>query len=244
MTITTTPTRKFDLLRTFHTAIGSNGRNYRAELDPENGPEIELAAQEMAAEGGDLLDLVPADHVADLRSPAQAELMTKLIRQITELDGEAGSKAAEYTAGMTERGLWTPGREGNASAWITRMINKERELSAAARALNPTTTPAAEVPNGRYAVEEDGTLKFFHVRNGKAGTRWAGWVFVDIQASDETYPLKDRTRKARVLALIAQDPETAMNRYGQELGVCGDCGRTLTDETSRAIGRGPVCRSK
>lgn len=241
MAINTLPgeTRKFDLLRTFHT-----GRDYRAAMiDPENGPEIELAAQEMAAEGGDLLDLVPADHVADLRSPAQAELMDKLVRQITELDGEAGRKAAEYTAGMTERGLWTPGREGNASAWIGRMIDKERELARAARATAPATE-APEVPNGRYAVEEDGTLKFFHVRHGKAGTRWEGWVFVDIQASDETYALKDRSRKARILALIAQDPETAMNRYGQELGVCGDCGRTLTDETSRSIGRGPICRSK
>jgi hypothetical protein len=94
MTITTLPgeTRKFDLLRTFHT-----GRDYRAAIDPENGPEIELAAQEMAAEGGDLLDLVPADHVADLRSPAQAELMDKLVRQITELDGEAGRKAGRAT---------------------------------------------------------------------------------------------------------------------------------------------------
>lgn len=239
MTITTLPgeTRKFDLLRTFHT-----GRDYRDAIVDENGPEIELAAQEMNVDG-DLLDLVPADQVADLRSPAQAQLMDKLVRQITELDGEAGSKAAEYTAGMTERGLWTPGREGNASAWIGRMIEKERELARAARGAAPAT-PAAEVPNGRYAVEEDGTLKFFHVRNGKAGTRWEGWTFVDIQASDETYALKDRTRKDRILALIAQDPETAMNRYGQELGVCGDCGRTLTDETSRSIGRGPICRSK
>jgi hypothetical protein len=210
-------TRKFDLLRTFHT-----GRDYRAAAMID--PEIELAAREMAAEG-DLLDLVPVDRVVDLRSPAQVELMDRLVRQITELDGETGRKAAEYTAGMTERGLWTPGREGNASAWISRMIAKERELAQAARATAPAT-PAAEVPAGRYAVEEDGTLKFFHVRHGKTGTRWAGWVFVDIQAGDETYPLKDRSRKARILALIAQDVEGALCRYGQELGVCGDSVRS------------------
>jgi uncharacterized protein DUF6011 len=35
-----------------------------------------------------------------------------------------------------------------------------------------------------------------------------------------------------------------MVRYGQELGECGHCGRTLTDEASRAAGIGPVCASK
>jgi hypothetical protein len=204
----------------------------------DNAAEIELAEREMTE---DLLDLVPQDQVADLRSTAQTELMASLVHQITELDGEAGSQARTYTEGMTERGLWTPGFEGNASAWISRMIAKVKELKNATP-VQPTQAP--EVADGRYAVEEDGTLKFFHVRNGKADTRWARFVFMDIQASDDLYPLKDRARKASVLALISADPETAMNRYGQELGVCGDCGRTLTDETSRRIGRGPVCRSK
>jgi hypothetical protein len=189
----------------------------------------------------DLLDLVPQGHVADLRSPRQAELMEKLINDLAALDGEAASKAREYTDSMTERGLWTPGYEGNASAWITRMIAKLDQLRAAARKVNGAQT--SEVPDGRYAVTEDGTLKFFHVRNGREGTRWAGFVFVDIQASDDLYPLKDRARKARVLATIAADLETASRRYGQELGVCGRCGRTLTDEESGGYVIGPVCRS-
>jgi len=32
--------------------------------------------------------------------------------------------------------------------------------------------------------------------------------------------------------------------YGTELGECGVCGRTLTDEKSRAYGIGPVCRER
>lgn len=206
----------------------------------DNTAEIELAEREM---NEDLLDLVPQDRVADLRSRPQAELMENLIKDLAELDGEAASQARQYTDGMTERGLWTPGREGNASAWITRMIAKLDQLRAAA-ARKVTGTQTSEVPNGRYAVEEDGVLRFFYVRNGAESTRWAGFVFVDIQASDDLYPLKDRARKARVLALIAADLETASRRYGQELGVCGVCGRTLTDEDSRAYGIGPVCRNK
>ncbi len=46
-----------------------------------------------------------------------------------------------------------------------------------------------------------------------------------------------------ILTAIANDPD-ALARFGQELGKCGKCGRDLTDEESRAIGIGPVCREQ
>lgn len=101
------------------------------------------------------------------------------------------------------------------------------------------------VPNGRYAVTEaDGVLRFYKVNTPTEG-KWAGFTFVEIQASDELYPLKgDHARKTRVLALIAADVQAAMLRYGQEIGNCGHCGRTLTNPISRSIGIGPICRAK
>jgi hypothetical protein len=33
-------------------------------------------------------------------------------------------------------------------------------------------------------------------------------------------------------------------RYGMLIGKCGVCGRTLTDEESRANGIGPVCAER
>lgn len=36
----------------------------------------------------------------------------------------------------------------------------------------------------------------------------------------------------------------AQQSYGQHIGSCGKCGRTLTDEVSRSLGIGPDCRSK
>jgi len=224
-------------LQVFHSGIGTNGVNYREGIVTE-----EKALELEANQDGDLLDLVDDSEVRDLRTPGQVRFMDELVARITRLDAETGEAARAYTQGMTEHGKWTPGREGNASAWIDRMLGKERELKAAAPA--PTTGPAAEVPNGRYAVEEDGTLKFFHVRNGKAGTRWEGFTFLDIQASDETYAIRDRARKAAILATIAADLEGASRRYGQELGTCGRCGRTLTNDESRAYGIGPECRKK
>jgi len=192
------------------------------------------------AESTDLLDEIPVEApVADHRSPRQAELMDSLIAQITDLDAELGAAARTWTDKATAAGHWTPGREGTASAWISRMIAKVSELKAAAKAA-PTTEPVAQVEDGRYAVEEDGVLRFFKVKNG----RRPGFVFLDIQASDEWHKISNVARIRKVVALIAQDPKAAMIRYGHELGECGRCGRTLTDEASRAAGIGPVCIDK
>lgn len=97
-----------------------------------------------------------------------------------------------------------------------------------------------DVPAGRYAVDtEEGHLAFYRVDRPTEG-KWAGYTFVKVQASDELHRVRGQAAKA-VLAKIAVDPQAAMLRYGQEIGECGHCGRTLTDETSRARGIGPVC---
>jgi transcription antitermination factor NusG len=104
------------------------------------------------------------------------------------------------------------------------------------------TQPAehAKVADGRYAIEEDGTLKFFKLTNG----RKPGYVFLDIQASDEWHAIRNVTRIHAIVAEIAKDAHAAMIRYGRELGQCGHCGRMLTDESSRAAGIGPICAGK
>ena len=92
------------------------------------------------------------------------------------------------------------------------------------------------VKDGRYAIpKEDGTLMFYSVKKGKFIT------FVNVWASDARYPIKALPEKKRILEAIAADPD-AGPRFGREIGACYVCGRTLTDETSRALGIGPVCR--
>jgi hypothetical protein len=219
-------------LMAFHTAGGTRTGGAVAVAD-ENQAEIDLAASE------DLLDLVP-DAPADLRSTAQAEYMEALHTQLLELDAEIGRQAVDYTVSMTVRGRWTPGRQGNASDWISRMIARRDLLKATTKNPAPNTTSAVEVADGRYAVEEGGTLKFFRVKNG----RKAGFVFLDVQASDDWHAIRNVTRIREILALIAVDAKAAMVRYGRDLGECGHCGRTLTDAASRAAGIGPVCASR
>lgn len=102
-----------------------------------------------------------------------------------------------------------------------------------------------EVPAGRYAVRNDeGVVKFYKVDRPTEG-RWKGYTFVAAQASDDLHPIRGRQAREAVLASIVKaGVEASMALYGRELGKCGHCGRTLTDEESRAYGIGPVCRGK
>lgn len=102
---------------------------------------------------------------------------------------------------------------------------------------------AATVPNGLYALEREGAVKFYEVRTPTEG-KWAGYTFVDACASDDRWPIKNRDARQEVLSLIADDPEAASIRYGRTIGRCGRCNRTLTDEHSRAAGIGPECAKK
>lgn len=101
----------------------------------------------------------------------------------------------------------------------------------------------AVTPAGRYAVEVEGILRFYRVDKPTEG-RWAGYTFLNRQASDDFFPVRDRTEKVKVLGLIDADPRAAAIRYGLELGVCSLCGRVLTDPDSRAAGVGPICAAR
>lgn len=131
-------------------------------------------------------------------------------------------------------------------ATLTRKeISKTIDMLKGMPRIAAPTTPAEapEVPEGRYAIEVDGVVKFYKVDRPTEG-KWAGYVFVKVQASDDTFPIRNREAKAAILATIAKDPKEAMLRYGREIGACGHCGRTLTDEASRARGIGPICAGK
>jgi hypothetical protein len=96
---------------------------------------------------------------------------------------------------------------------------------------------------GHYAIPDaSGVLKFYEVARPEPPSRWAGWLFLSVCASDDRYPIKGQAERERIFHEISKDPLAALKRYGQEIGRCGHCGRTLTDATSRALGIGPVCR--
>jgi hypothetical protein len=140
---------------------------------------------------------------------------------------------------------------GRCSHWADGKRVQVRHTSiAAVRSCQTTlatvrTAPAAWSPvAGRYALTTDGVTKFYVVDLGKEGSRWAGRVFLSVQASDELHPVRNPGTRADILAAIGTDPAAALRLYGREIGRCGVCGRTLTDEASRAAGIGPICADK
>lgn len=101
----------------------------------------------------------------------------------------------------------------------------------------------AKVPDGRYAIELEGAIKFYRVRKVTSGP-WSGRTFVDQQASDETFPVRFAAQRAKILTAIAADVKAAAIRYGRELGQCSQCGRTLTNPESIQLGIGPICLAR
>jgi hypothetical protein len=107
-----------------------------------------------------------------------------------------------------------------------------------------TGAPTSNVPVGRYAVTgKDGQTVFLKVDRPTEGL-FRGRVFVRVQAGDELHRVSADVRNALLAKVETDGPEAASRRYGREIGSCGRCGKTLTDDASRAEGIGPICAAK
>jgi len=132
--------------------------------------------------------------------------------------------------------------------WFLKQPDKEPTQQDGAKGGNPELVSFCKengIRAGRYAVEnEEGVLRFYTVDMPTQGN-WAGWVFIKVWASDEKHPIKSWEARLAILKKIAAaGVRNAMERFGQEIGACGICGRTLTDPLSIKIGIGPVCRAR
>jgi len=104
-----------------------------------------------------------------------------------------------------------------------------------------------KIPKGHYAtVSASGRndFDFWRVDRPEQGA-YAGRTFVKRIVGGKPDLNVSRDMKFRALeAIMSEGIELTAKRYGVELGHCYRCNRTLTDETSRALGIGPECRSK
>lgn len=120
--------------------------------------------------------------------------------------------------------------------------NAEQGPSEAANgpSLRDLCEPLAD--KGYYALRTPGSADEIHYYRITRSKR--GYVKVQEQASDTLYPVDYRRALAVVKAIIETGEEAARHLYADTLERCYACGRTLTDETSRALRIGPDCRSK
>ncbi len=95
------------------------------------------------------------------------------------------------------------------------------------------------IPDGNYAVREDGVIKFYRVSTGKSG-----YKNVQVRASDDLHMLFGRAGIAVLHRIVEAGLAESAMLFATELGRCWRCGKSLTDEESRARGMGPDCASK
>lgn len=110
------------------------------------------------------------------------------------------------------------------------------------------------IPAGYYATPSrtgSNDVDFWKVDVPSKG-KWEGYSFVRrvlggaAQAGEEmrTEDLQNMQQRLALQAITELGLDESQMLFAEKLGRCGDCGRFLTDEVSRAHGKGPVCRNK
>jgi hypothetical protein len=160
----------------------------------------------------------------------------------------ASKAQVKYASDLLAERVW-PDRitEDDLRGMERRQVSKliDGLLTAPFKALSESNRPS-DVPPGRYALETDGIIRFYQVDCPERG-KWAGRTFVNRLIGSPGDYRKQPVRGAggaSVLAQIADDVKGAMLLFGKETMTCGACSSPLTNEESRTLGIGPVCRSK
>lgn len=198
--------------------------------------------------------------------PRADRLVFVLIRDLTKIDAESGRQAREWY----DRNRETLSVE-KGSDWINRLKAKIADVSRnpgkanVVQTAEPASNPKANVwaewrklaaeltefggnHGARFAVDTDedavNRTAFWWIvkHHGPNGTRY--FIRQVIGGRD---PVRVRISPEAMIAIankiFAAGPREAMLRYGREIGECGHCGRTLTNDESRAVGIGPRCRA-
>jgi hypothetical protein len=179
----------------------------------------------------------PIAKVVNGASEKQKSYLRSLVAKVGRLPGHIVLDLDTEIDAMTSR---------EASAAIDRCL-------AAIKAAPVAPAPVVEAPaapvrarldfsaisDGYYALRVEGVVKFYRVSTNKKG-----YKNVQAQAGDELHLMWGNAGIAVLHRLVEAGLEGSMKLYAEELGRCWTCGRTLTDEESRAAGQGPICRGK
>lgn len=108
-------------------------------------------------------------------------------------------------------------------------------------------TVVPEVTAGYYATDSltgAQDTDFWFVTVVEREDKWFGFRVVSrVIGGRSPVRVKGSTRVAALKAIAKAGEREAQLRFAKELGRCYKCGKHLTDETSRELGIGPVCRA-
>jgi hypothetical protein len=99
----------------------------------------------------------------------------------------------------------------------------------------------------RFAVDTEhgaaNTVAFWWIvpSGGPQGTRYFLRQMIGGHSEAQRVRMAPEAMVRIARKILEAGAKESMLRYGRELGECGHCGRTLTNDASRAAGIGPVC---
>lgn len=136
------------------------------------------------------------------------------------------------------------------SKWIEKALDKPKETksSKSSDGLNEILKDVEDCYVALPSKSGNNDLDFIRIgtNQGKMDASRKGWRRVQRIIGGHA-PISMRIGEAVtyakiIAAMSLTDLKAAQVLFGREIGQCGVCGRSLTDEESRAQGIGPVCR--
>lgn len=188
------------------------------------------------------------------RTPVPADLRKATEPMITEKQESYLNKLlAERPAFRDVENLWPENvaklSKRDASTKIGEVLNVPKEATSKnAPGLNEVLAEIEDCYLALPSRSGNNDLDFIRIgtNQGQMDASRKGWRRVQRIVGGQA-PITMRIGEAMefakiVVALSPEELRAAKVLFGQEIGRCGVCGKTLTDETSRAYGIGPVCR--
>jgi hypothetical protein len=176
-------------------------------------------------------------------TPKQRAFLLNLVAEKAVKPSQEGNldqivKCLRISEDPEEFGM-SKGKAAELIEWFVKQPNKPSKPEAA----------IAPLPDGYYALRDvpghKNEITFYRLNTAKSTSRWAGRQFLDqIVGGNRRYPVRSFAANQTRALIHEQGINEARALFGQELGRCGVCGLPLTDDESRRLGIGPVCRNK
>lgn len=198
------------------------------QAEPATGAEAEAVVREsLVALAATKQHRLHPDMLARPMTPAQAQAIYRHLNRCQDKE-DVASEPHAFRTGPDDP-------------------SHEAEVTKAMTGFPPPMSAFRHIPPGNYATDSrtgSQDTDFWHIDRPSQG-KYAGVTFVErVIGGQENVQVRGIQARYACQAILAAGIWEASCRFGQELGYCGDCGRHLTDEESRRIGKGPVCRSK
>lgn len=162
--------------------------------------------------------------IPNLATPAQVNFINSLRAQRAEF-----ALTSEELATLDKRGA-------------SREIDRLKALPVVAQATNAARPGYLDgIPASKYSLIEDGVRTFWEVKT------WQGRAYIRLLIGAPGQFTRTKVgfdRAQRVAAEIKLDVLAAAQAFATHYTCCAVCGADLSDETSVALGLGPICRRR